>query len=133
MGACTRARDGGERGIRTPGTDNRITDFESRYGGRTQTLQIGKLNVIKIATLADACASNLVKRRSGQVAAQIRHSDFDRKTALQPAGGRFQLQAPSEAVWGTAPGMSKLAGLFSSHPPVEERIAALQARAPGQV
>src|SRR5688572_7318522 len=48
--------------------------------------------------------------------------------ALARLGGLQTAELPqSFKASGIAPGMSKLAGLFSSHPPIEERIAALQA------
>ena len=49
--------------------------------------------------------------------------------ALARLGGLQTAELPqSFKASGIAPGVSKLAGLFSSHPPIEQRIAALQAR-----
>jgi heat shock protein HtpX len=49
--------------------------------------------------------------------------------ALARLGGLQTAELPqSFKASGIAPGVSKLAGLFSSHPPIEERIAALQGR-----
>jgi heat shock protein HtpX len=49
--------------------------------------------------------------------------------ALARLGGLQTAELPqSFKASGIAPGVSKLAGLFSSHPPIEQRIAALQGR-----
>ena len=44
------------------------------------------------------------------------------------AGARARCRSPSQA-FGIAEGRSKFLALFSSHPPIEERIAALESRA----
>ena len=67
-------RSGGERGIRTPGTDNRTTDFETLQGARAQTLQFVKRNVIKPAALAASMNCSASKPQSAPLTAQIRHN-----------------------------------------------------------
>jgi heat shock protein HtpX len=68
--------------------------------------------------------------RADRGAAQLMGDRTPMINALKRLGGLQTAELPQTfKASGIAPGMSKLAGLFSSHPPIEQRIAALQAQA----
>jgi heat shock protein HtpX len=68
--------------------------------------------------------------RADSGAAQLMGNRQPMINALKRLGGLQTAELPQTfKASGIAPGMSKLAGLFSSHPPIEQRIAALQAQA----
>ena len=68
--------------------------------------------------------------RADRGSAQLMGTPRPMISALARLGGVQTAELPqSFKASGIAPGLSKLAGLFASHPPIEQRIAALQARA----
>ena len=88
---------------------------------------------IVLGILASAIVAWFSRRREFRADAGSAELMGDKQpmiAALQRLGGVQTAELPqSFKASGIAPGFSKLAGMFSSHPPIEERIAALQARA----
>jgi heat shock protein HtpX len=87
-----------------------------------------------LASMIVAWFSRQREFRADRGSAELLGTPRPMVAALARLGGLQTAELPqSFKASGIAPGMSKLAGLFSSHPPIEVRIAALQGRAPGQV
>src|SRR5512145_2306516 len=82
-----------------------------------------------LASMIVAWFSRRREFRADRGSAQLMGTPRPMMNALARLGGLQTAELPqSFKASGIAPGVSKLAGLFSSHPPIEERIAALQAR-----
>lgn len=83
-----------------------------------------------LASMIVAWFSRQREFRADRGSAQLLGSPRPMVSALARLGGLQTAELPqSFKASGIAPGVSKLAGLFSSHPPIESRIAALQAGA----
>jgi heat shock protein HtpX len=82
-----------------------------------------------LASMIVAWFSRQREFRADRGSAELMGTPRPMVAALARLGGLQTAELPqSFKASGIAPGASKLAGLFSSHPPIEERIAALQAR-----
>ena len=84
-----------------------------------------------LASMIVAWFSRQREFRADRGSAQLLGSPRPMVSALARLGGLQTAELPqSFKASGIAPGVSKLAGLFASHPPIEQRIAALQAGTP---
>jgi heat shock protein HtpX len=82
-----------------------------------------------LASMIVAWFSRQREFRADRGSAELLGTPRPMVAALARLGGLQTAELPqSFKASGIAPGVSKLAGLFSSHPPIEERIAALQGR-----
>src|SRR5688572_26968377 len=83
-----------------------------------------------LASMIVAWFSRQREFRADRGSAELMGTPQPMVAALARLGGLQTAELPqSFKASGIAPGVSKLAGLFSSHPPIKERIAALQGRA----
>jgi heat shock protein HtpX len=83
-----------------------------------------------LASMIVAWFSRQREFRADRGSAELLGTPRPMVAALARLGGLQTAELPqSFKASGIAPGVSKLAGLFASHPPIKERIAALQGRA----
>ena len=89
---------------------------------------VGQIVLGILASMIVAWFSRHREFRADRGSADLLGTPRPMVAALARLGGLQTAELPqSFKASGIAPGVSKLAGLFSSHPPIEERIAALQA------